>query len=347
MENQPSAIEVGVQKALERARATQVVETPQPVEQEVIQPEAPELMETPQEVAVEQPQETPVVEEVVVEQPLEVDFDEPTFETPTAPVVTESFVKKHEAKLKELGFEAKDEDDLIEKLRTYKESQVPAFADPIVELANELAKEGVSVADYMAFQKTDFTKVADETLIRQELMEMLGNEEEVENALAELTPTQIKLQAKRYRQSLMDTQRREKEYVESRISQRKERYESGLREAFSSIDTIAGVKVQPTHKEALQRKLSGKSFEQVYLMSDGKLDPRKVAEAAAKIEYFNNVAKVAAQKGESKAKREVIENLSNVQPIDKSTSGEAVAQPIPKHEQVKQWLREKHQPQSR
>jgi hypothetical protein len=337
---------LGIGKALEAERKVFPQEQAPIAEPEVAEPIAEELIEAPVETAAEivaeAPQEKPVeqpTEELTIE--LDDDFITPIVEAP----VVESFVKKNEAKLKALGIEAANDDEFFEKVKAIKEGSKPSFADPIIEFANELATQGVKYADYLAFQQTDFTKIADETLLRQQLSEYFdGDQDQIENALDEMTPTQKLIQAKQYRQSLISTQTSEKAFAESLVTKGREQYQQGIREAFNSIDAISGVKVQPQHKQILQNKLNGKSFDAIYLQTDGRLDPRKVAEAAMKIEYFNNVAKVASQKAKSEAKKEVFESMSNVQPLDKPTSLAVEEKAISKADQ---WIEQFQKSQRR
>lgn len=310
-------------EALYERNGLEVVETPEPqAEPEVIQPQAQEVIEVQPEAevteTVEQPEAVAAQPEVEVSNDIDIDFDIPAA---TPQVESESFIKKHEAKIKELGFEVKDEVEFFEKIQSkLKETVTPTFADPIINEANELAKLGINWSDYMAFQTTDFTKVSNEDILKSQMSNQLKwDAEKIENALSELTPTQIEMQAAQYRQSLLTMQQAEKQKVEGIVKQQRESYERGINDAFRSMDKVAGVTVKPEHKEVFIAKLRSKSFEQLYLHTDGKLDPTKVAEAAFKIEAFNRVSDVARQRGENKGKASVIESLSNVAPIDKPT----------------------------
>jgi len=225
----------------------------------------------------------------------DIDLDEGTEVKP------DDFVSKYRGTFEELGFEdIRSQDDFVAKfkqikgeLEEAKESSKTVFANDTIREANEIMKQGGDWVSYLGLSSYDYDGIPDVDLLSYELQSDFDTKEELNDYIASLDETQIRLNAKRIRKDLKVQQETQKHRVVVKDHD-KARIEKML---TSYNDKAKATEFQIKH----------------FLKPNGEPDFPKMVQSAYKLEMFDKVLEYATRSAKNSGKASVIQNLSNVE----------------------------------
>lgn len=331
--NAPTATPGGDENELAALRAQGIVDQP------AAQAEPPAEPEPPAQVDVDvDPDDEPEVPETnedgnqnvnADENPeKDLNFDIDLDEGKEVPV-TDDFVTKYQSEFETLGLsDVKDSSEFVEKfkqlkqeLEETKESTKTVFANDMIREANEIMKQGGDWLGYLGLASFDYDAVPDVELLSYELKSDFDSKEELDDYLASLDETQIRLNAKRIRKDLKVQQEAQKQAIAVQAQQHQKAYDESLRKAINSVDRVDRVVVKDHDKARIEKMLTSyndkaKATEfqiKHFLKPNGEPDFPKMVQSAYKLEMFDKVLEYATRSAKNSGKASVIQNLSNVE----------------------------------
>jgi len=330
--NAPTATPGGDENELAALRAQGIVDQP------AAQVEPPAEPEPPAQVDVDvDPDDEPEVPETnedgnqnvnAVENPeKDLNFDIDLDEGKEVPV-TDDFVTKYQSEFETLGLsDVKDSSEFVEKfkqlkreLEETKESTKTVFANDMIREANEIMKQGGDWLGYLGLASFDYDAVPDVELLSYELKSDFDSKEELDDYLASLDETQIRLNAKRIRKDLKLQQDAQKQQIAIKAEQSQRAYDENLKIAIKSVERVDRVKVKDQDRASIEKMLTtyndkAKATEfqiKHFLKPSGEPDFQKMVQSAYKLEMFDKVLEYATRSAKNSGKAAVIQNLSNV-----------------------------------
>ena len=254
----------------------------------------------------------------------DIDLDEGV-EVPAA----DDFVTKYKNEFADLGLEGvNNSQDFVEKFKSLKqeleetkESAKTVFASDMIREANEIMKQGGDWLSYLGLSTLDYDSVPDVDLLSYELKSDFDTKEELDEYIASLDETQIRLNAKRIRKDLKLQQEVQKQQVALQAQEHQRVYDDNLRKAINSIEKVDRVKVKDQDRASIQKMLTtyndkAKATEfqiKHFLKPNGEPDFQKMVQSAYKLEMFDKVLEYATRSAKNSGKAAVIQNLSNVE----------------------------------
>lgn len=254
----------------------------------------------------------------------DIDLDEGV-EVPAA----DDFVTKYKNEFADLGLEGVNtSQDFVEKFKSLKqeleetkESTKTVFASDMIREANEIMKQGGDWLSYLGLSTLDYDSVPDVDLLSYELKSDFDTKEELDEYIASLDETQIRLNAKRIRKDLKLQQEVQKQQVALQAQEHQRVYDDNLRRAINSIEKVDRVKVKDQDRASIQKMLTtyndkAKATEfqiKHFLKPNGEPDFQKMVQSAYKLEMFDKVLEYATRSAKNSGKAAVIQNLSNVE----------------------------------
>ena len=243
--------------------------------------------------------------------------------------VTDDFVTKYKNEFSDLGLEGVNtSQDFIEKFKSLKqeleetkESTKTVFANDMIREANEIMKQGGDWLSYLGLSTLDYDSVPDVELLSYELKSDFDTKEDLDEYIASLDETQIRLNAKRIRKDLKLQQDTQKQQVALQAQEHQRVYDENLRKAINGIDKVDRVKVKDQDRASIQKMLTtyndkAKATEfqiKHFLKPNGEPDFPKMVQSAYKLEMFDKVLEYATRSAKNSGKAAVIQNLSNVE----------------------------------
>jgi hypothetical protein len=243
--------------------------------------------------------------------------------------VTDDFVTKYKNEFEELGLEGVNtSQDFVEKFKNLKqeleetkESTKTVFANDMIREANEIMKQGGDWLSYLGLSTLDYDSVPDVELLSYELKSDFDTKEELDEYIASLDETQIRLNAKRIRKDLKLQQDTQKQQIALQAQEHQRVYDENLRKAINGIDKVDRVKVKDQDRASIQKMLTtyndkAKATEfqiKHFLKPNGEPDFQKMVQSAYKLEMFDKVLEYATRSAKNSGKAAVIQNLSNVE----------------------------------
>jgi hypothetical protein len=243
--------------------------------------------------------------------------------------VTDDFVTKYKNEFSDLGLEGVNtSQDFVEKFKSLKqeleetkESTKTVFANDMIREANEIMKQGGDWLSYLGLSTLDYDSVPDVDLLSYELKSDFDTKEELDEYIASLDETQIRLNAKRIRKDLKLQQDTQKQQVALQAQEHQRVYDESLRKAINGIDKVDRVKVKDQDRASIQKMLTtyndkAKATEfqiKHFLKPNGEPDFQKMVQSAYKLEMFDKVLEYATRSAKNSGKAAVIQNLSNVE----------------------------------
>ena len=241
---------------------------------------------------------------------------------------TDDFVTKYKNEFEELGLEGVNtSQDFVEKFKSLKqeleetkESTKTVFANDMIREANEIMKQGGDWLSYLGLSTLDYDSVPDVELLSYELKSDFDTKEELDEYIASLDETQIRLNAKRIRKDLKLQQDTQKQQIALQAQEHQRVYDENLRKAINGIDKVDRVKVKDQDRASIQKMLTtyndkAKATEfqiKHFLKPSGEPDFQKMVQSAYKLEMFDKVLEYATRSAKNSGKAAVIQNLSNV-----------------------------------
>ncbi len=242
--------------------------------------------------------------------------------------VTDDFVTKYQSEFETLGLsDVKDSSEFVEKfkqlkqeLEETKESTKTVFANDMIREANEIMKQGGDWLGYLGLASFDYDAVPDVELLSYELKSDFDSKEELDDYLASLDETQIRLNAKRIRKDLKLQQDAQKQQIAVKAEQSQRAYDENLKIAIKSVERVDRVKVKDQDRASIEKMLTtyndkAKATEfqiKHFLKPSGEPDFQKMVQSAYKLEMFDKVLEYATRSAKNSGKAAVIQNLSNV-----------------------------------
>jgi hypothetical protein len=242
---------------------------------------------------------------------------------------TDDFVTKYKNEFEELGLEGVNtSQDFVEKFKSLKqeleetkESTKTVFANDMIREANEIMKQGGDWLSYLGLSTLDYDSVPDVELLSYELKSDFDTKEELDEYIASLDETQIRLNAKRIRKDLKLQQDTQKQQIALQAQEHQRVYDENLRRAINGIDKVDRVKVKDQDRASIQKMLTtyndkAKATEfqiKHFLKPNGEPDFQKMVQSAYKLEMFDKVLEYATRSAKNSGKAAVIQNLSNVE----------------------------------
>ena len=243
--------------------------------------------------------------------------------------VTDDFVTKYKNEFLDLGLEGVNtSQDFVEKFKSLKqeleetkESTKTVFANDMIREANEIMKQGGDWLSYLGLSTLDYDSVPDVDLLSYELKSDFDTKEDLDEYIASLDETQIRLNAKRIRKDLKLQQDTQKQQVALQAQEHQRVYDENLRKAINGIDKVDRVKVKDQDRASIQKMLTtyndkAKATEfqiKHFLKPNGEPDFPKMVQSAYKLEMFDKVLEYATRSAKNSGKAAVIQNLSNVE----------------------------------
>ena len=242
--------------------------------------------------------------------------------------VTDDFVTKYQSEFETLGLsDVKDSSEFVEKfkqlkqeLEETKESTKTVFANDMIREANEIMKQGGDWLGYLGLASFDYDGVPDVELLSYELKSDFDSKEELDDYLASLDETQIRLNAKRIRKDLKLQQDAQKQQIAIKAEQSQRAYDENLKQAIKGVERVDRVKVKDQDRASIEKMLTtyndkAKATEfqiKHFLKPSGEPDFQKMVQSAYKLEMFDKVLEYATRSAKNSGKAAVIQNLSNV-----------------------------------
>lgn len=242
--------------------------------------------------------------------------------------VTDDFVTKYQSEFETLGLsDVKDSSEFVEKfkqlkqeLEETKESTKTVFANDMIREANEIMKHGGDWLGYLGLASFDYDGVPDVDLLSYELKSDFDSKEELDDYLASLDETQIRLNAKRIRKDLKLQQDAQKQQIAIKAEQSQRAYDENLKQAIKGVERVDRVKVKDQDRASIEKMLTtyndkAKATEfqiKHFLKPSGEPDFQKMVQSAYKLEMFDKVLEYATRSAKNSGKAAVIQNLSNV-----------------------------------
>ena len=242
---------------------------------------------------------------------------------------TDDFVTKYKNEFEGLGLEGVNtSQDFVEKFKSLKqeleetkESTKTVFANDMIREANEIMKQGGDWLSYLGLSTLDYDSVPDVELLSYELKSDFDTKEELDEYIASLDETQIRLNAKRIRKDLKLQQDTQKQQIALQAQEHQRVYDENLRKAINGIDKVDRVKVKDQDRASIQKMLTtyndkAKATEfqiKHFLKPNGEPDFQKMVQSAYKLEMFDKVLEYATRSAKNSGKAAVIQNLSNVE----------------------------------
>jgi len=242
--------------------------------------------------------------------------------------ITDDFVTKYQSEFETLGLEdVKSSSEFVDKfkqikqeLEETKESTKTVFANDMIREANEIMKQGGDWLGYLGLASFDYDAVPDVDLLSYELKSDFDSKEELDDYLASLDETQIRLNAKRIRKDLKLQQDTQKQQIAYQAEQSQRAYDDNLKQAIKSVERVDRVKVKDQDRASIEKMLTtyndkAKATEfqiKHFLKPSGEPDFQKMVQSAYKLEMFDKVLEYATRSAKNSGKAAVIQNLSNV-----------------------------------
>ena len=242
--------------------------------------------------------------------------------------VTDDFVTKYQSEFETLGLsDVKDSSEFVEKfkqlkqeLEETKESTNTLFANDMIREANEIMKQGGDWLGYLGLASFDYDGVPDVDLLSYELQSDFDTKEELNDYIASLDETQIRLNAKRIRKDLKLQQDAQKQQIAIKAEQSQRAYDENLKQAIKGVERVDRVKVKDQDRASIEKMLTtyndkAKATEfqiKHFLKPSGEPDFQKMVQSAYKLEMFDKVLEYATRSAKNSGKAAVIQNLSNV-----------------------------------
>ena len=330
--NAPTATPGGDENELAALRAQGIVDQPAAQAEPPAEPEPPAQVDV-----VVDPDDEPEVPETnedgnqnvnADENPeKDLNFDIDLDEGKEIPV-TDDFVTKYQSEFETLGLsDVKDSSEFVEKfkqlkqeLEETKESTKTVFANDMIREANEIMKQGGDWLGYLGLASFDYDAVPDVDLLSYELKSDFDSKEELDDYLASLDETQIRLNAKRIRKDLKLQQDAQKQQIAIKAEQSQRAYDENLKQAIKGVERVDRVKVKDQDRASIEKMLTtyndkAKATEfqiKHFLKPSGEPDFQKMVQSAYKLEMFDKVLEYATRSAKNSGKAAVIQNLSNV-----------------------------------
>jgi len=320
-------------KVAEAAKPQEEVPVAEVAEEEIVEEIVEEIKE---EVAEESPDE---VEEPIESEPKEDDTPEQE-DTPNEElaeedgvisdwdVASESAEETTEFDFKslanEVGFEAESKDDFVSKINEMKaKAETPdpmANVPDTLKKAIEIANQDGNYLEYLGVTSVNYDAVPNFDIVQSHYGQLFTKPDgSVDTDLLEMkmdgmTDADIEVEGQTLKSQYKGQQDARTAQIEAETARNREEADKSLRVALDSLKEVNGFKFNPTHKKRLYDGItSGNMIQEMFNGNDGKIDQNKVIKAYSNHLYGEQQSKYLRQQIATKAKKEVLDKLSNKQ----------------------------------
>jgi hypothetical protein len=203
----------------------------------------------------------------------------------------------------------------VEQLRSSPNDEGSVFSNEALKQANEIAKSGGDWRGYLSTESANYKQIADKDLVIQELQNVMGKSEDfdAEDYVDGMSDAEIRIKGAEIRQRLERQDEVKRQEIIQETTQRKAMIDTGIKDALSRVDDVAGFRVSDNHKsEIFDGLTSGKLIRDMFYTDNGQPDYGKMVDSAFKALYFDKVVGYLKTASANDGKRQVLKNLQNV-----------------------------------
>lgn len=226
---------------------------------------------------------------------------------------------------KSLGIDAKDEISFrgaVEKLKTERDAAQAAlaqvnekspYANEQIQKANELAATGGDWKSFLQITETNWDTVDDQTLVVElDLKPTFGEDVAgMQDYISKLSPAEIKVKGTQIRRDLKANQEAEKQKLFADASAKKQKVDTGIREALDKTDSMYGVKLTPAKRKEIYDDITGNNFlNSIFYNKDGSVNPKGMTEVAFLVKNIKEVMKVNMTNSKNAGIKEVFKEAT-------------------------------------
>ena len=284
----------------------------------------PKVAEQEQEVAVkENAEEVDEAPEPAIEEPVQEEKTEDS-STPTEVESEKEIVdwleddkgdvsdEPYKALAKELGFEVDSKDALLSKIKSQALEDLPDE----LKGAIELAKKDGDYKEYLGLASQDFSDVDPETFYISSIEKYFKDEsgqvdqEALRDYVESQDDIQIKMQGEKIKKQYLLEQKQKIEDKKQSYIKAQEQKNQEINQAVSSINSVAGFKLNQASKNAIEKDLRSGNAHVVTV--GGKTDWKKTAEFHAMGKYAEKMIGYIRSSARNEGAASVIKESSNV-----------------------------------
>ncbi len=309
------------------------VEATQPKVETPATSETPATPEVPATPAPEVKVETPKVPEVKIETPAStelIDLDIPEA-TPTA--TPEAF--DFPSLVKDLGFEVKTKEELVEKVKSIKTPEDPYKGLPDnLRKAVDFAKQGGDFLQLLKVSQVDYSQIDPTVLYEQQILNGTQDKVKAKEYLDSLSPLAKEFEGQKLKNQMIQWQESaEKQLLDElnaktaqELAKRAEN-EQRLRETVNKVDSVEGFKVKQGDKDRFIREvLDGSLTKELFMDNKGQFDYEKMMRVRFLTKNFDAIQKHYGERIKNATKREIVEGLTNADVQTQSVKPEGAPQ---------------------
>ena len=224
----------------------------------------------------------------------------------------------------EVGFEAESKDDFVSKINEMKaKAETPdpmANVPDTLKKAIEIANQDGNYLEYLGVTSVNYDAVPNFDIVQGHYSQLFTKPDgSVDTDLLEMkmdgmTDADIEVEGQTLKSQYKGQQDARTAQIEAETARNREEADKSLRVALDSLKEVNGFKFNPTHKKRLYDGItSGNMIEEMFNGNDGKIDQNKVIKAYSNHLYGEQQSKYLRQQIATKAKKEVLDKLSNKQ----------------------------------
>ena len=244
---------------------------------------------------------------------------------------------------KALGLESNKADDVLSKIteittqnqelseKVAKMEENSNYANPDLEAANEVARNGGDYLGYLGLSQNNWDGVEDDVLLTEgKLRGVFGDDEEgMKSYLNEMDPVQKKFMASEIRQGLKQHDEQSKADIVNKANEQRRKIDNGLRTVLDETKELFGLKMTPSLKKEIYNDVTvNGTLTKMFHDNEGNPSPKKMIEMAVLHKYNKKVVQTAVTKARNQGAEDILNEVSN--PIVNRNG--SMANPAPKAE---------------
>jgi hypothetical protein len=218
-----------------------------------------------------------------------------------------------------LGLEDASPEQLLAAINTLKQAQAkPVFADPDLEVANQIAEAGGEHLEYLGLVKVDYNQIDDETLLRHELAQYFEpteeGAEELEDYLDAMPPQERRIKAQQTRAQLSAQKDQRLNQIKREAEEKRLKADKALRDTLDKTDRIKTFKYSPADKKkAYERITKGDFVRDIFYNKDGSYNFEKAVMLEFLDRNFDKMYTHFTSQAQKAGERKLMGELQNQQ----------------------------------
>lgn len=191
------------------------------------------------------------------------------------------------------------------------EEELTQLRDKLKDL--EKQKEYDAYTDHTR-NKSDYTVVEENVAKYYDTTTELGKEK-VQAYMDSLTDDQVEFEARKVRQSVQHQIQQQALYDKQQAIREEQLFMQSLDNTLNNTNQISGYKLQESNKSNIKKiAQEGDLMKHLFGDANGKPSPDKIVEVLFKVHNFDNIVNFHKTKAANETKREIVNNMSNVDP---------------------------------